>query len=184
MSFTYMGVTIPEPKGAFAQHFLYFFQREHESLWSALRGLTAEQMDWKPSREAFSIAEITEHILETERVLLEADLLGNPLDPKTLPEPSYLWGRAGGARSGLPADIYIADLQASCQRVLDYMAGLDDAALQEPKRLWDGKREQKVMERIEILIGHLLYHNGQIQFIPLLDGFPGGGGGLAGTTRR
>ena len=173
MTMNYQGVTLPEAKGPFVQHFLYFFRREHESLWNTLREMTAEQMDWQPAKEAFSIASIVEHLLATERILLEADLLQQPIDTSSLPSAWHLWGRDKNVRSGHPSAVYLADLEASCQRVLDFAAGLDDAALQQMRRLWDGEREQKVMERLQILIGHLLYHHGQIVYITLLDGFPG-----------
>jgi uncharacterized damage-inducible protein DinB len=173
VTMNYQGVTIPEAKGPFVQHFLYFFRREHESLWNTLREMTAEQMDWQPAKEAFSVVSIVEHLLATERILLEADLLQQPIDTNSLPSAWHLWGRDKNVRSGHAAAVYLADLEASCQRVLDFAAELDDTALQRMQRLWDGKREQKVMERLQILIGHLLYHHGQIIYITLLDGFPG-----------
>jgi uncharacterized damage-inducible protein DinB len=168
-------VPIPPEVGPVLRSLMYLFRMEHRRFWDVLAPLTAAQIDWRPRADADSIGMITDHVITAEQILIEANLLPEPvLPPASIPRSARL-GRSGDERSGVDAGAYLADLAVRYERAMANMALLADEELREGRYWWWDGSESSLEEQLAHMIDHLPYHRGQIVYITLLDGFPAAG---------
>jgi|GEM_PF-1153404 uncharacterized damage-inducible protein DinB len=170
MPVAFPDVPIPAEAGPVVQSLMRFFRDVHQTFWHTIECFYAAELDWKPSPNTDSIGAITDHVIAAERNWLEQVLLQQAPPAGAVPT-QVSRSRPEHPRSGVTADVYLADLAEQYRRIMLFMAGLTDEQLQETRRSRSG-REVTVEWVIQHLIAHVAYHTGQIVYISMLDGFP------------
>jgi len=145
------------------------------TLRGALRGLTAEEVLWRPGPNRHNIWELTLHAAYWKYIVrrrLAGDSVGSferkPSNWPDIPQPpdSSAWKRD------------VSFLESEHRKLRDLVAGLGAAALsvRSPRGVWTAAEE------IHGVAAHDLYHTGQIQLIKRL--MPAGEGTGAGKLPR
>ncbi|MBM3292288.1 DinB family protein [Candidatus Bathyarchaeota archaeon] len=127
-----------------------------KGLEDQLKGLDEDEMYWKPTDESNNIDWIINHICRISNTTLPRIIKGDPTY-KPVGWPDDYRDRQHSIEK------YVADLASGKKMVIDGIAALSDAQLEEEIPLWGGKRKRK--EGLYTYIGEVIHHRGQIAFI-------------------
>ncbi|HMG36427.1 MAG TPA: DinB family protein [Blastocatellia bacterium] len=118
----------------------------------------ADKFDFKPADECRSLAELLQHIVQTQRVLV-----GELCRPDTnlgKGFPALIAEHASGVDSINDKEGLIKSLAESMDDAALKIQGFGAEALNEPTTRFDGKQSPKV-EFLNFIMAHEMYHRGQ-----------------------
>lgn len=176
MALSFPDCPIPDGAGVVSRSLSMMFRMFHWRLWNEVKGMTPEQLDWRPSPEADSIGMILDHLIAIEAGLIEIVFLGRAVSEVIAAEELgtrlHRWGHETCKRRGSGADAYLSDLLTLYGRGMAHLAALTDEQLLETRRhLWPGEGIP-LTEGVMHMAEHLSHHKGQIVYLAEMEGFP------------
>jgi uncharacterized damage-inducible protein DinB len=156
-------------------------------LGDAVRGLSVEQLNYKPSPDKWSIAEVVDHLIKTEPLLLGNvyALLRMPVDPNAkspvtneavLAQMTDRSKKAEAPPQLQPKPVWttaeqlLEEFEKRRERSLDFARNTQDDLLHRVRKV--GEQEMSVYQFVLYLPGHTMRHLAQIEEVKAAPGFP------------
>ena len=130
-----------------------FTEHAYGRLGEALRGITDEELHWHPHAEMNTVGKILRHTARISLVLLSQVVEGTTRGD---------WDDDYEQTEHNVSEM-LRDIEAGRERVLEGMRGLNERDLDTVIPLWGG--EHRRAEGLNMLVGELVYHAGQIALI-------------------
>jgi hypothetical protein len=130
-----------------------FTEHAYGRLGESLKGVTEEELRWHPVPEMNTAGKILRHTARISLVLLPQVVEGTTRGD---------WDDDYEKKEHTLSDM-LRDVEAGRDRVLQGMRGLRDENLDTIIPLWGGKHRRS--EGLNMLVGELVYHAGQIALI-------------------
>lgn len=127
-----------------------------KALEDTLKGLDENELYWRPTDESNNIDWIINHISRISNTTLPRIIKSDP-SYKPVGWPDDYKDRQYSIEK------YVADLATGKKMVIDGIASLSNAQLEEEIQLWGGKKKRK--EGLYTYLGEVIHHKGQIAFI-------------------